>query len=364
METGWCANAAAEYVGRRSRLARIGKTVVPMAGEFLHLNRIFTARRCHAPLVLCYHGVVPDEIAVDPQQYGNIVSISELSEQMSLLSRTMTPISLSALNSWLYEGSALPDNPVLVTFDDGYRNNVIHAAPVLLRFGIPAVIFVTVNHIGTDRLLWPTEVYRDVLLWPRPLVPLPDGSLITVPPNDLQRRIALAEWVREFCKTLFEERKIQYLLYLRETAFPALTPDEVEMFTFLSWEETCRLHQMGFAVGSHTMDHCILTRIPDDRLRGELEISKRQLEENLKTSCVSIAYPNGAATDCSEHVLSAAAHANYKLGFTTGSQGCRRCNDPLAVDRICIPGKTSLLGYQSRISGLHDWLRSSLCQSL
>jgi peptidoglycan/xylan/chitin deacetylase (PgdA/CDA1 family) len=362
METGWCAHAAAEYVRRKSRLVRLGRAVVPIAGEFLYLNRILTARRHHDPLVLCYHGVVPDEIADDPQRYGNIVSLSEFSEQMALLARTMTPISLSALNSWLYGGSALPENPVLVTFDDGYRNNVIHAAAILLKFGIPAVIFATVNHIGTERLLWPTEVYRSVLLWPSPLVPLPDGSVITAFPNDLQKRTVLAEWVREFCKTLTEERKNQYLLCLRETAFPALTPDEVEMFSFLSWEEACRLHQMGFAVGSHTMDHCILTRIPADRLRHELEVSKWQLEKNLNTSCVSIAYPNGGATDYSPQVLSAAAQANYKLGFTTGSGGCTRCTNPLVVNRICIPGKVSRLGYQSRISGLHDWLRSSLFQ--
>jgi peptidoglycan/xylan/chitin deacetylase (PgdA/CDA1 family) len=364
METGWCAHAAAEYVRRKFRLARIGRAVVPMMGEFLYLNRILTARRRHAPLVLCYHGVVPDEVAEDPQRYGNIVSVSEFSEQMSLLSRTMTPISLPALNSWFYGGPALPANPVLVTFDDGYRNNAIHAVAILLKFGIPAVFFATVNHIGTERLLWPTEAYRSVLLWPSPQVPLPDGSVIDVSPSDLRKRMALAQWVREFCKTLSEERKNQYLLCLRETTFPALTPDEVEMFRFLSWEETCRLHQMGFAVGSHTMDHSILTRIPADRLRHELEVSKWQLEKNLGTSCVSIAYPNGSESDYSPHVLSAAARANYKLGFTTGPVGCTRCTDPLAVDRICIPGKISRIGYQSRISGLHDWLRSSLCQRL
>jgi peptidoglycan/xylan/chitin deacetylase (PgdA/CDA1 family) len=364
METRLCAHAAAEYIRRHSRLERIGKAVVPIAGEFLYLNRILTIRRRHGPLVLCYHGVVPDEIAEDRQSFGNIVSLSEFSEQMSFLSRTMIPITLSALNSWLHGGSALPDNSVLVTFDDGYRNNVTHAVPILRKFEIPAVIFVTVSYIGTDRLLWPTEIYRCVLLWPSPPVPLPDGSIINVPPNDSQKRTALAKWTREFCKLLSEEQRNQYLLSLREAGFPPLTDNEMEMFSFLSWEETNRLHQMGFAVGSHTMDHCILTQIPADRLRRELEASREKLEMNLKTSCISIAYPNGGAADCSPQVLSAAAQANYELGFTTGPSGCTRHSNPLAVDRICIPGKISRLGYQSRISGLHDWLRNSLSQRL
>lgn len=360
MQTRLCCTAAAEYIRRRHMLARIGKTILPMGGELLFLNRILTMRRHNDPIVLCYHGIVPDEIAEDLLQDGNSVGLSEFSEQMSLVAQTMTPICLSTLDSWLRGDSALPKNPILITFDDGYRNNLVHAAAILLKYGIPAVIFPTVGHIGTDRLLWPTEVYRSVLLWPVPLVPLPDGSVIAIPPDDLQKRRALAEWVREFCKTLSEELKGEYLLHLREATFPALTPNEKDMFSLLSWEETCRLHQMGFSIGSHTMDHCILTRIkPDDR-RRELEESRQQLEKHLNTSCISLAYPNGSPADYSPRVLSDVAQAGYKLGFTINAGACTRRSDPLTLSRISIPGKLSRLAYQSRISGLHDLLRSRL----
>jgi peptidoglycan/xylan/chitin deacetylase (PgdA/CDA1 family) len=358
MATGLCAHAAAEYLPRSSFLARIGKAALPIAGEYLSLNRILMARRRHDPLILCYHGVVPDEIAEDPQRYGNLVSYSEFAEQMSLLAQVMTPISLSELDRWLHGGSALPANPVLITFDDGYRNNLLHAAPTLLKFGVPAVFFITVGYIGTDSLLWPTEIYRCVLLWPSPLVPLPDGSTLTIPAHDLTKRIALAGWVREFCKTIPDKLKNKYLMTLREAAFPALTRDEAEMFSFLSWEETDRLRRMGFEIGSHTLGHCILTRTCTDRGRRELEMSRQQLERNLGTSCVTVAYPNGCASDYSPQVLSAAAQAGYKLGFTTRAGVCTRSANPLALNRICIPGKLSKPGFQSRISGLHDLLKS------
>jgi peptidoglycan/xylan/chitin deacetylase (PgdA/CDA1 family) len=317
------------------------------------------ARRRHDPLILCYHGIVPDEIAEDLQSYGNLVGLSEFSEQMSLIARRMTPISLSALDRWFHGGSALPANPVLITFDDGYRNNLLHAAPPLLEFGVPAVFFITVGHVGTDSLLWPTEVYRSVLLWPSPLVPLPDGSTLTVPANELQKRSALAEWTREFCKTVSEDLKSQYLMTLREAAFRPFTNDEVEMFSFLSWEEISRLHRMGFEIGSHTVDHCILTRIGADRLRLELEVSRQQIERNIKTPCISLAYPNGSASDYSPQVLSAAAQAGYQLAFTTTAGPCNRPADPLALNRICIPGKLSRAGFQSRISGLYDLVKRS-----
>lgn len=360
MQTEYCRRAAAEYLRHRHMMARIGKAILPLGGELFYLNRILTVRRHNDPVILCYHGVVPDEVAEDPQRDGNLVGNSEFSEQMGFIARTMTPICLSDLDGWLSGASILPKNPVLVTLDDGYRNNLHYAAPVLLKYGIPAVIFPTVGYIGTDRLLWPTEVYRSILLWPSSMVPLPDGSALAVPPNDVHKRRALAEWTREFCKTLSEESANAYLLHLRESNFPALTPNEIEMFSFLSWEETCRLHQLGFMIGSHTMDHSILTRVSAEHRRHELHESRQQLERHLNTSCICIAYPNGSPTDYSPQILSDVAQAGYKLGFTINAGACTRNTDPLTLSRICIPGKLSRLGYQSRISGLHDLLRSTL----
>ncbi|MGH9587125.1 MAG: polysaccharide deacetylase family protein [Acidobacteriaceae bacterium] len=324
------------------------------------MNRIAARRHRHDPVVLCYHSVVPDEIAEDPYQYGCFVSESEFSEQISLLAQSMTPISLKLFQSWLYEGRSLPQNPVLVTFDDGYRNNLLHAAPILLKYGVPATFFLTAAHIGQDRILWPTEVYRAILYWPSPDVPLPDGSSITVAPNDLQKRVALAGWVRGFCKSLSEEAKDQYLARLREPSFAALTPDEAEMFGFLSWEEAAKMHDLGFDLGSHTSNHCILTRVNANRLDRELTLSREQIEGVLRMSCSSLAYPNGGSDDCSPEVFTAAHRAGYRLGFTTRPGACTRQTSPLSLNRICIPGKLSRLGFESRISGLHDLLKSSL----
>lgn len=359
MERVKCSDAAAASLDRRSALPGIGKTMLPFAGKYLFLNRVVKMRHLHDPIVLCYHSVVPDEIAEDPLQYGCLVSESEFADQMSLLAQTTTPISLSQFQEWFYHGNSLPLNPVLVTFDDGYRNNLHHAVPILLQYGIPATFFLTAAHIGQNRLLWPTEVYRAILYWPSSKVPMPDGSYFTVASNEMQKRVALAGWVREFCKSLSEDAKSQYLVRLRERAFPELTPDDAEMFGFLSWDEVIKMQTLGFDLGSHTVDHCVLTRVDGVRLRHELQSSKDHIEQVLQRSCASLAYPNGGLEDCSAEVFSAAEDAGYKLGFTTKPGACTRQNSALALNRICIPGKLSRLGFESRISGLHGFLKST-----
>lgn len=356
-----CADVASGYLRHKTTSApAIGKTILPFAGKYLFLNQIVSMGHRHDPIVLCYHSVVPDEIAKDPLQYGCLVSESEFSEQMSLLAQAMTPISLTMFQAWLYEGSSLPRNPVLITFDDGYRNNLLRAAPILLKHGIPAVFFLTAAHLGQNRLLWPTEVYRAILYWPGSEIPLPDGSSINVAQNELQKRVALAGWARGYCKSLSEEFKNQYIERLREPAFPMLSPEEAEMFGFLSWEEAIRMQKLGFDLGSHTLEHCILTQVHSDRLHRELKSSKDQIEGVMgNCCCASLAYPNGGAEDCSPEVFAAAERAGYRLGFTTRPGPCTRESNPLALNRICIPGKLSRMAFESRISSLHGFLKNS-----
>jgi peptidoglycan/xylan/chitin deacetylase (PgdA/CDA1 family) len=342
---------------------RIGKATVQIAGRYLFLNRTLRARRRRFPLILCYHGVVPDCFADDPFNYGNVVSVSEFSEQMALIARTMKPMSFALLRDWLVGSSETPPDSVLVTFDDGYRNNLTHAAPILTRFGIPATFFASAGYIGSERLLWPTDIYRRILLWPSQHVPLPDGSTLDVPPTDIHRRMALAAWAREFCKLIPDEQRRHYLAILSEAVFPTLTQAEKEMFSFLSWDELRQLHRMGFEIGSHTTDHCILTQLPAARLAVELLDSKQRIEEHLGVPCVSLAYPNGRQRDYSPAVLVAASQAGYQVGFTTNAGPCTRTGSVLTLNRVCVPGKLSGDGFQSRMSCLHDELKQAIFAS-
>ncbi len=358
-----CAEIAAESLRRTSVWRRIGRAAVPLAGRYLFLNRVLRARRRKLPLILCYHGVVPDKFADDPFNYGNVVSVSEFSEQMAMIARSMRPMSLASLRDWLVGSTEMPPDSVLVTFDDGYRNNLTHAAPILTRLEIPAVVLVSVGYLGSQRLLWPTDIYRRVLLWPSQRVPLPDDSMLDVSLAETPKRMALAEWAREFCKLIPDEHRRHYLRILSEAVVPALTQAEAEMFSFLSWDELRQLHRLGFEIGSHTTDHRILTRVPACQLAVELLASRQQIEENLQAPCLSVAYPNGSHADYSPEVLAAASKAGYQIGFTTNSGPCKRTDNALTLNRVCVPGKLSGDGFQSRVSCLHDGLKQAIFAS-
>ncbi len=96
--------------------------------------------------VLMYHKVIdagfPDDLTITTQ---------ELERQFSYLNKKgYTPIFLSDLLSYLFENQQLPPKPVLLTFDDGYKNNYTYLYPLLKKYGLKANIFLVPGFIGSS----------------------------------------------------------------------------------------------------------------------------------------------------------------------------------------------------------------------
>lgn len=116
--------------------------------------------------VLMYHKVgVPPEGSRLKKLW---VSVSEFRWQLGYLKRRgYEPLTLRQVADKMEEGIALPPNGVVITFDDGYRNNFENALPVLQEFGFPATIFIVVNAVGLDNF-WhdpATETRLPMLGW-------------------------------------------------------------------------------------------------------------------------------------------------------------------------------------------------------
>ena len=91
---------------------------------------------------------VDDLESPDPLTCG----ISEFSEYCEFLARTFRVVPLSEQLDRL--GSNASGGTLSITFDDGYRDNFEHAAPILERLGLPATFFVATGFIGTDHVAW------------------------------------------------------------------------------------------------------------------------------------------------------------------------------------------------------------------
>ncbi|CAL9649065.1 hypothetical protein SUDANB1_06547 [Streptomyces sp. enrichment culture] len=91
--------------------------------------------------ILMYHAV-----ATDPNEATRALSVTPeaFAEQMAVLAdRGLTPVTTAELAACWRSGRALPERPVLITFDDGYEGVHRHALPALAKHGFPATLFVS-----------------------------------------------------------------------------------------------------------------------------------------------------------------------------------------------------------------------------
>src|SRR6187431_3322447 len=103
--------------------------------------------------IITYHHIDDHEpgYAFDPNVAD--ATRAQFRRQIELLARHGTPISIDDLLRAL-EGGPLPKNPVMVTFDDGYRSCHDVALPILRAVGVRATFFIATSFVTERRLYW------------------------------------------------------------------------------------------------------------------------------------------------------------------------------------------------------------------
>ena len=103
--------------------------------------------------ILVYHRVNDDSDAFFP---GTPIDVFK--NQMEYLAANFNICSLDEAVERMVSKD-VPDNTVVITFDDGYRDNYLNAFPMLKNLSIPATIFLATDAIGSKRVLWHDRVF-------------------------------------------------------------------------------------------------------------------------------------------------------------------------------------------------------------
>jgi peptidoglycan/xylan/chitin deacetylase (PgdA/CDA1 family) len=237
-----------------------------------------------------------------------------LAQQLRRLKQLASVVPLEDALEALAAGRPLPPRAVAITFDDGYRDNLDLAAPLLQDLGLPATFFLVPGLLSQDVRPWWEIIARGFAL-ARPAVVNWNGRALPTQGRHGRRAFLwLAERLKVLDLTTREER-VDELLHLLQ---PEGNGSNDRLF--LDWDGARELARRGFSIGSHSTRHSILSREDPQEQLEDLVGARRQLEAELGVRVPLLAYPNGTRSDYDANTIRAAAQAGhtYALGAHAG----------------------------------------------
>lgn len=307
-------------------------------------------------VVLMYHRVA--DLKGDPQLLS--VRPARFAEHLDVLRRIGTPMALSAFAEAVENGET-PKGKVIVTFDDGYADNLHNAKPLLVAQDIPATVFVTSGALGTQSEFWWDELER-LILTPGQLPPSAKiqvkgklqqfdlGESATYSEADAARHAAWSVLRSDDPTprhTLY--RTLQSILYAAgesDTRRPILdaiarwagaTAQGREDYRALTPNELIQLADGNIVeIGAHTVTHPLLACLPPDRQRAEILDSRKRLQELTGKAIDLFAYPYGSVGAFNQHSISVLRDAGFLAACTTVQSPVWPPVDLLQIPRMVV----------------------------
>jgi peptidoglycan/xylan/chitin deacetylase (PgdA/CDA1 family) len=291
-------------------------------------------------VVLMYHRVLPSEQRLrTASQQGLVVDEETFARQIAFLKRLFHELTLDEFADRLARREPFERPSCLITFDDGWIDNFDHALPVLREQGVPAVMFLPVNFIGSRRLFI-REALTHLLVKAvetsrrestrrdgirQRLAPLGFDSLLDVEDIDPLPAVLEAVGAHRYASG----PQFEALVTSLSAELGISNADLPDVDSFVDWSQVEAMSRQGFSFGGHGAEHRVLTQVAPDVVRCEVETSKNVLDARLSRPVRAFAYPNGAWNTA---VADAVRRAGYTMAFTIEA-GAVSCED----DRFALP---------------------------
>lgn len=267
-------------------IKRLAKQVLLTSGS-VNLVRAASSGPPTFATILRYHSVSEDG---DYRSPTIAVSPSAFDRQMGYLAKHYSVLPLGELLSRVVAGE-IPRNAVAITFDDGYRDNVEIALPILRSHGLTATFFVTSDAVLGQGAFWVGWLWQAVATASASRRHRALQEVTGHCDDELSAEAAFAAIAHRVDTANGEARSL--LFAALPSCFPDAPPLDAPSSFMMGAADLRRLRDMGMTVGAHTATHRILAGAPEAESAAEVIRSKRDLEAALGVPVEHFAYPNG-----------------------------------------------------------------------
>jgi peptidoglycan/xylan/chitin deacetylase (PgdA/CDA1 family) len=292
-------------------------------------------------IILMYHRILPDDIC-SKESASLAVSTTQFNEQMKFISSNFRCLHINELEAALKKNEFF----VVVTFDDGYRDNLEHALPILNKYGVPATVYITTRFINEDRKMWWYEI---------PEILMKGGH------RQIQWRNALLSLEASSDTEIITTYKrlkntIVRLSYLEQEALMDALRNGERAISFddlvLTEDQISRLSQSPLiTIGAHTHNHPVLKNESVETVKKEMKNSVKLLSDCIGKKVEHFAYPYGHHLHAQEREYSLAKEFGFKTAVTTIGHPLLVDTNLFALPRMAITKRNTLPHFKSKLYG-------------
>lgn len=312
--------------GWKRRSLESARSALWLAGA----HRLYVAlAKTRGAIILMYHSAPGPALSrwIDPR---NVVRSAVFARQARFLAERRRVMPLNEIAAMVRAGRTPPAGAVAITFDDGYRDNLDEAIPILERHGLPATIFLATGALDRggaqpiDRLY---SAFRartvDQMEWPPGA-----GRALDVRGGWAAGRAhqRIADDLRQAAP---DERE-----RLLSNAIGALAPAAAPPRLMLTWDEARQIAEQhpSIELGAHTRDHLDLTAHSEARAREEIRACIEDFERELGRSPRAFAFPYNRMNQAARALV---AEHGFETAVCAGAAPLIRAGaDALALPRV------------------------------
>lgn len=290
-----------------------------------------TARNIFASpaIILLYHRVT--SLPQDPQLLA--ISQERFEQHIQHLKEHYYPMRLTELAQRIESGN-IPRNTVVVTFDDGYADNLTEAKPILDKYTVPATIFVASGMINSSREFWWDDLERLLLLSGVPEVLELDISHqhhkwdTSIQSERYKTYVALHRLLRPMRHGERED------ILFRIAEWKGVPIEGRFTHRAMTIEQLRALRESpNIDIGAHTQTHPVLSVLSRQEQFDEIWKSKIRLEQVLEQNITTFAYPFGSRLDYNRDTIQVCKEISFDVVCANFPGQVRKGTDKFQIPR-------------------------------
>ena len=276
-------------------------------------------------VVLCYH-----RVTAKPSDINSIVvSPDNFRAQIGYLKQHFQIVRFE--ENW----DQVRKPAVVITFDDGYADNLTEALPILEEAGVPATFFISTENIGSGSEFWWDTLERMVSCecnYPAHFTLNDSHYGKTWLTASIEQRTAMYRDLHHLFMNGKTEQRTGWLHQIKEWSGESSTGDEANR-TLTREELRALANSRGVTIGAHTISHPQLSSLGEEEQRYEIVESGRQLEKLIGRKIEVFAYPFGKKIDFDMISARICREAGYIKAAAAFPGEAHRWTDPFHIPR-------------------------------